>query len=118
MRAPAPLALEDMPRRCVESTEREGRVVLQRNRPPAPTSPSRLLGWFSYLLLPARLRLDETGSEIWRRLDGRTTLAEIVNELRRTRGQEMEDLEQRVELFVRALVGQGFVEVQREDVPG
>jgi hypothetical protein len=109
MRMPAPLSLSATPCRCAEWYERNGRVVVQRVRPAAPRLIARLREWIRYVLMPGRLRLDETGSRVWRRLDGQTSLAEIVDEVRAERGDGGEDLERRVELFVRALVGQGLV---------
>jgi hypothetical protein len=61
--------------------------------------------------MPSRLRLDETGSEVWRLLDGGRTLATIIESVEKVKGNESDDLPQRVELFVRTLVNQGFAGV-------
>ncbi len=117
MRMPAPLSLSAKPRRSAEWYERDNRVVVQRARPTAPGVVARVREWIRYVLMPGRLRLDETGSRVWRSLDGRTSLSEIIDGLRDERPDDGEDLERRVELFVRALVGQGLVINEEDSAP-
>jgi hypothetical protein len=114
MKMPAPLSLDATPRRSAKWYERDDRVVVQRAKPAAPEVVARVREWIRYFLMPGRLRLDETGSRVWRNLDGRTSLSEIIDGLRDERPEDGQDLERRVELFVRALVGQGLV-VNEED---
>ncbi|MCP4896831.1 MAG: PqqD family protein [bacterium] len=105
MRMPAPLSLGAMPCRCAKWYERDERVVIQRIRPASFSTVAGLREWIRYFLMPSRLRLDEMGSHVWRRMDGETSLAQIIDAVRTN---DCEDLERRVEIFVRALVGQGL----------
>jgi hypothetical protein len=89
--------------------EVEGRVVLERPRP------SRR-GWagvserFTYWASVRRVRLDETGGVVWRRLDGRRTVSEVARAV--AAEAEVEGAEERVGRFVAELASLGFVELR------
>jgi hypothetical protein len=89
--------------------EIEGVVVITRPRRPG------VKAWLQRLMSPSKLRLDGRGSFVWRRLDGATTVAAIVDEMRAELGGE--DLEQRVGHFVRALRAEGMVAYPGWDDP-
>lgn len=90
--------------------EVEGRVVLVR---PAPTR----RGWaglnerFTYWASVRRVRLDETGSAVWRSIDGRRTVAEVAQAV------AVEGAEERVGRFVAELAGLGFLDLRVPAAP-
>ncbi|HEX2162561.1 MAG TPA: PqqD family protein [Thermoanaerobaculia bacterium] len=91
--------------------EVEGRVVLVRPRP-TRRGLAGLAERFSAWASVPRVRLDETGSDVWRRLDGRRTVAEIARGLAAADGSGMEAAEERVGRFVGELAHLGFVELR------
>lgn len=105
----------------------EGGVVVVERRPAAPRG---LLGHLVGVFLPPRTRrrrLDEIGSAVWRRLDGRT-VAEVAACLREEFGERVEPLEERLRLFLEILRRErligfpGFddalIAERRETIPG
>lgn len=99
-----------MPVRCAQWSERDGRVVLERPRP--VTSGLRgLRDRLSYWMATPRIRLDELGSQVWRRIDGVATVSHIANELRSGLPDNGEQIEERLVLFLRMLANQGAVEL-------
>ncbi len=99
--------LELAPVRRAGWREEGDRVVVERPRP-GGSGLRRLLGLLSFWMSPRRLRLDERGSLLWRRLDGRNTVGEIATELAREFPDD-DQVEQRTGLYVRALRQQGLV---------
>jgi len=65
-----------------------------------------------------RVNLDELGSFVWSRCDGRRTAAEIAEELRQELGAGVEPAEQRLEQFLRRLLQSGLITVDGPQVRG
>lgn len=90
--------LEIAPERVAGWREQDGLVVVERPLPPA----RGLAGLFrrlSFLTGVKRLRLDELGSAVWRRLDGRT-VADLIVDLRTEFGERCEPAEDRLQLYI------------------
>lgn len=68
-----------------------------------------LLRKISALTGVKRLRLDDLGAFVWRRLDGEASAAEIARELETEKGGEAEEAEERVERFLILLRREGLV---------
>lgn len=100
--------LDLVPVRMAAWSESDNRVVIER---PGPRNrglrgvSERLSHW----LAPRRLRLDELGSYTWRRLDGRTAVGEIADDIRKRFGEKAEPVEERVALFICQLWREGFL---------
>ncbi|MFO7769425.1 MAG: PqqD family protein [bacterium] len=76
-----------------------GRVVIHAPR-------GRLLTFFAKLFgrgERVRIQLDEPGSFVWRRCEGDRTVADIVEEARRERGEDPEIFAHRTASFLRDL---------------
>jgi hypothetical protein len=86
------------PERTAVWREEEGRVVVERPLPPVRGARSLLLR-LSFLTGVKRLRLDELGAAVWRRLDGRT-VAEVLAALRGEFGARCEPAEARLRLYL------------------
>jgi hypothetical protein len=99
--------IELAPVRTAKWEEVDGRVVIERPRPPrflrAP------LEWIAQTLASKRIRLDEIGGFVWKTLDGRITVAEIVEKLRGQFGSEVEPAEERLGQMIRLLRSEGLV---------
>jgi len=101
--------LAAVPRRLASWREDEqGRVVLERPRP-ATTGFRGVGDLISWWLSPRRVRLDALGATAWRRLDGRTTVAEMAEALAAEHG--IADARGRAAHFVRLLHREGFLEL-------
>ncbi len=94
--------------RLAEWTERDGRIVLERPMPPGG-GVKGLLRRISALTGVKRLRLDELGTFVWRRLDGAASAAEIARALESEKGGEAEAAGERVERFLILLRREGLV---------
>jgi hypothetical protein len=100
--------LELAPVRLASWQEKDGRVVLERPRP----SGRGVGAWWdrvSHALSARRIRLDAVGSFAWKRLDGRSSVAQVARELRQEFGDDVEPAEERLGLLVRQLRGEGFL---------
>ena len=80
----------------------EGRVIIERPKP-GGRGLQRLRSWARYWLAVRRIRLDVRGSFAWRHLDGRCTVGELAEAMRRHFGEEVEPVEERVGQLVRLL---------------
>ncbi len=86
------------PVRQVDSEEEDGRVVVLR--------PRFLRGPFAWWLQPRlkrphfRVKLDEIGSFIWRRMDGETTVGQLAEALEAEFGDDCEHAVKRIEMFL------------------
>jgi len=101
--------LAAVPRRLASWREDErGRVVLERPRP-ATTGLRGVGDLISWWLSPRRVRLDALGATAWRRLDGRTTVAEVAEAL--AAGHAVKDARGRAARFVRLLRREGYLEL-------
>jgi len=83
------------PFRIAEWEEVEGRVVVLR---PLPTTRGLrgVLDRFFHRMSAGRIRLDEVGSQAWRALDGRRTVAEVADLLRIEFGEKVFPAEERL----------------------
>ena len=102
------------PRRTCRWEERDGRVALL-----IPRFGRGLLGrtvdrWFR--LRPYLLRLDDTGSFVWRRIDGERTVDRIAAEMEKGLGEAARPVTERLITFLRTLERGGFIEIG--DEPG
>jgi hypothetical protein len=97
--APAPVA---------EIEERDGKVVLLRPKP-RTRGLRGLSDRITTFLSAPKVRLDEFGSFTWRRLDGRTTVAEVAAALREEFGETAEPVEDRLGLYIRLLRREGML---------
>jgi hypothetical protein len=99
--------LDIAPVRTAAWREVDGRVVIERPRPPrflrAPFE------WIAQTLASKRIRLDEIGSFVWKCLDGRSTVAEIAEKLRGRYGSDVEPAEERVGQMIRLLRSEGLI---------
>ena len=94
--------LELAPVRTAAWSERGERVVVERPKPTGWT-PAALFERLACALSVQRMRLDELGSFVWRRLDGRTTVGELAEALRERFGEAAEPAEERLGQLVRLL---------------
>jgi hypothetical protein len=94
--------------RLAEWVDRDGVVVLECPKPPNRHLKS-IGAWFSWWTGSQRIRLDEIGSSMWRLFDGSTTLEDIAVSLREELGDDAENIEGRIDLFVSALYRRDMV---------
>lgn len=95
--------LELEPVRCAPWQEsRDGRVVIERPRPPL-RGLSGLLAGAAWLLTPRRVRLDELGSFAWRRLDGATKVRTLAGAMREAFPEACPQIEERLGAYLRAM---------------
>ena len=95
--------LELTPVRRVPWLEREdGRVVIERPRPPIDGLRGLIkrVGW---MVSPRRIRLDEVGSFAWRRLDGATKVRSLAVVIRDAFPDSCDQLEERLSAYLRAM---------------
>jgi len=88
------------------------RVVVERPRP----STRGLRGAFDHLrwlMSHPKIRLDELGSFVWKRMEGGETLAEIAEATTEAFPDRAEGMEQRLALFATALHHQGLIELRK-----
>ena len=100
--------LDVVPVRVADWEDHGDRVVLLRSRPRVRWY-LLPLEWLRHLLAVRRIRLDATGSAIWRACDGRRTVAEIAATIRATVGGDAEPVEQRLGLLIRRLRREGLL---------
>ncbi len=103
------LSPEARPVRCANWSERDGIAVVVREQPTI-TSLQSLKDWVRWAWHPKRIRFDEVGSFVWRRLDGSGTLVEITNAARVEFPDQNDAIAQRVAEFVAALCVLGVVQ--------
>ncbi len=120
MRGSDPLArvnlLEVAPARSARWEEVDGRVVVERPAV-AGRGPKALLERLLRALSARRIRLDETGSFVWRQLDGRRTVAEIAERMRERFGDRVEPAEERLGRLIRLLRQENLVVYPGWDEP-
>jgi hypothetical protein len=93
----------------------DGRAVLLR-----PKFLSRRMGWLQKALSRPtfRVRLDETGTFIWRALDGARTAGEVCGAVREHFGAPAEPVEERTLSFLHHLVEGGFASLEFPSASG
>lgn len=87
------------------------RVVVERPKP----GTRGLKGAFDHLrwlMSHPKIRLDELGSFVWKRMEGGETLAEIASDTAAAFPDRSEGMEQRLALFATALHHQGLIELR------
>lgn len=94
--------------RSAEWSERDGKVVVARKQPTIRDLQS-IRHWVHWAWHPKRIRLDELGSSIWRRFDGRATLQEISDAARDEFPEKQDAVVEGVAEFVAALKALGLV---------
>lgn len=89
----------------------DGRVVLER---PQPVTTGLRGAWdhLRWLMATPRIRLDDLGSEIWQRIDGEASLAEIAHAIAEAFPDRAEEMDQRLTIFAVALEHQGLIELR------
>ena len=89
-------------RRALWLEREDGRVVIDRPRPPIDGLGGlvRRAGW---MLAPRRIRLDDIGSFAWRRLDGATRVRTLANAMREAFPDSCDELEERLGAYLRAM---------------
>lgn len=99
------------PVRLAEWSERDGVVVIECPKPQGPWY-RELAAWLSWWTGPQRIRLDEVGSECWRRFDDKGTLEEITGAIAESRPDDQEALETRISMFLRVLIDRRMVRLE------
>jgi len=87
------------------------RVVVERPKP----GTRGLKGAFDHLrwlMSHPKIRLDDLGSFVWKRMEGGETLAEIASATSEAFPDRSEGMEQRLALFATALHHQGLIELR------
>jgi len=99
------------PVRLADWNERDGIVVVECPKPGEPwyREPA---AWFSWWTGPQRIKLDEIGSQCWRRFDGRTSLTEIGEAVAADHPDDVDKLETRIGLFLRVLIDRRMVRLE------
>ncbi len=100
--------------RLAEWSDRDGFVVLECPKP-AYRRLKDIGAWFSWWTGPQRIRLDETGSSMWRLFDGESSLREVAATLRDELGDDVENLEGRIDLFVSTLYRRRMIQIIGDD---
>lgn len=95
-------------RRAAWEQDDQGLITLLRERPRV-RGPRSLGRWVSFMLAPARIRLDDVGSWTWLHLDGRGDVRELASELRAEFGDQVEPVHERLGQLIRILRREGFI---------
>lgn len=56
-----------------------------------------------------RVKLDNFGSAVWLKMDGKTTVDKIINDIKKKFGDEIIEAEERITKFIFQLYSQGFI---------
>ena len=56
-----------------------------------------------------RVKLDNFGSAVWLKIDGKTTVDKIINDIKKKFGDEIIEAEDRITKFMFQLYSQGFI---------
>ncbi len=91
-----------------EWEERDGRVILRRPVPKGRGVRGLLERAAAFLSSPT-IKLDETGSRVWRLMDGSRTVAQIAGELAAGGSLDGEGAGERIALFVHQLARHGML---------
>lgn len=105
------MKLSTIPRRTAPWEESpEGLVTARAKR----TSSRLLMTVFPMLRREVKIRLDETGSAMWKMLDGQLSVKDIAWELS-GHVDNPKDMEERVVLYLRELASRGLVQFDSSD---
>ena len=96
------------PVRLAEWNERDGVIVVECPKPQGPWY-REIAAWLAWLTGPQRIRLDDLGSDCWRRFDGVATLEQITAEVTATLPDDQKGFEHRISLFLRVLIDRRMV---------
>jgi hypothetical protein len=108
--APATNLLECRPQPVVTAEPDGERIVLLR-----PRFVRGPLAWWLQPILPhpyLKVHLDDVGSFIWQRCDGRTTVAEIAEAMEAAFGERVSPAIDRLALFLRQLERGRLIRIQ------
>ncbi len=61
-----------------------------------------------------KIHLDKTGSDVWKRIDGRKNILEICKEIRFENNSDIPRLEERVSYFLRLMEKNNFVVIKKK----
>ena len=106
------LPLDVIPIRNAPWSERNGLVVIEREQPQVK-SLETLRRWIGWAWQPKVIKLDEQGSFVWCRLDGRTSMGEITRTFILELPDSPEEIERRIVDFLTTLAGLGLILVRR-----
>lgn len=95
----------------------DGRVTVVRERP-VIRGPRSLGRWLSYVMAPPRVRLDDVGSFVWRRMDGATDVRRLAGMVREEYGDRVEPVPERLGQLVRTLRRERLVSYVEEGAEG
>ena len=103
-------------RRAVWLEREDGRVIIDRPRPPIDgiTCIMRRVSW---MMAPRRIRLDEIGSFAWRRLDGTTKMRTLAAAMRDAFPESCDQLEERLGEYVRVMRRLQLISFPELDAP-
>lgn len=99
------------PVRLAEWTERDGVIVVECPKPQGPWY-QEMAAWLAWVTGPQRIRLDDIGSEFWRRFDSIATLEQITLAVAKARPDDKERMDLRVSLFLRVLIDRRMVRLE------
>ena len=92
----------------------DGKVIVMRPRFGESGMSRKISGLFN--LSDYRIKLDDIGTLVWKRCDGKTTAAEIADELRIQFGDRVEPAEDRLSRFVSQMLRARMIEVKSGDI--
>ena len=96
------------PVRLAEWSERDGVIVVECPKPQGPWY-RELAAWLAWLTGPQRIRLDDIGSDCWRRFDGEASLEQITAAIAQARPEDQASLDLRISLFLSVLTDRRMV---------
>lgn len=96
------------PIQLAQWSERDGVIVVECPKPQGPWY-REAAAWLGWVTGPQRIRLDDIGSDCWRRFDGKTTLEDITEAVAAARPDDQEKLDLRISLFLRVLIDRRMV---------
>jgi len=102
------------PVRKVEWVEKEGRVILKVTK-----FRSRIGKWFCNVVKRPDhffINLDEIGSFVWKKCDGKNTLGDILQEMKKEYGEEM--MEERLGIFIHILRKYDYISLEGKEGEG
>lgn len=100
------------PMRTVDFEENEGLVILKFKNP----KPSFLDKYVfkDYLKRDIKLDLDEIGSFIWNKCDGKVSIKDIAEKTKEQFGENVEQIDERVKLFIDRMSKNHFVKLYKK----
>jgi len=103
------LALRPVRNPVLQWEETDGRIILRARRDKARGWKARLTNVFVSLPEEHVVELDDIGSEVWRQIDGKHSMADIVDSLAKSRKLEKREAELSLQQFFKELMRRGYV---------